>query len=500
MGDFSKTLVSVNGTPAPLNLYDPFNVTQTGANVYQRAQIAGANIQHSLHGVNPLALNVLSHYPCAPQTGTLAPCTNRTPDDQFGSGNFMSTGTQTFRKANINARVDYHVRQNNYLYITGGYTRGNIYNPLIWDGKNLFNPVVSAGDERFISDRNPYLSLGDTQIISPTLVLDLRYSVSRVDTQDASDIVPSGFDYSSLGISAIDQANNPVSVVPSFAVTGNTNWTPVNNNNNYNKHEHQLAHIVAGSMTKTAGRWNFKAGGEFRAYLANYTDSQTSFLYTLNSNFTIPTVNSSGGQVGSTLTTDNSGNPYASFLLGAGSVGIPSGQSVHPAFLHQYAAIYTQNDWRPTEKLVINLGLRWDWQPGIAERYGKVSSIDLNATNPFGGKGGIYFPNANGNGKRMWDTDWTNFQPRVGFAYRAHENTVVRGGVGVSFLPGNSGFFDGPYLFGSTSFDPYTNSQPYGFGTQTGVPVGTFDSAAVNQFVPATNTPPRSQLRDYTAE
>lgn len=56
----------------------------------------------------------------------------------------------------------------------------------------------------------------------------------------------------------------------------------------------------------------------------------------------------------------------------------------------------------------------------------------------------------------------------------------------MSFLRSNSGFLDGSYLFGTTSFNPYTNSQPYGFGVQNGVPAGTFDSAAVYQFVPAT--------------
>lgn len=487
IGDFSQTKVNVNGVPTPLNLYDPFNVTVGGSNVYNRAPIAGNNTNNSVHGTNQYALNVLKNYPCAPATtvnGVLLPsCTNRPASDAYGSNNWQSQITTTFRKANVNGRIDYHLRTNNYLYITGGYTRGDIQNPLIWSQNNLWNPVVNSGEERFNNDRNPYMSIGDTQILSPTLVVDLRYSIARIDTQDASDIV-SNFDYSSLGISAVDQANAPVQVVPSFAVTGG-NFTPPNNNNNYNKHEHQTDHIFAGSITKTRGKWNYKAGGEFRAYLANYTDSQTSFVYTLNSSFTVPTVNSSGGVVG-TNANNNAGNPWASFLLGAGSVGIPSGQSVHPAFLHQYSALFTQNDWHPTEKLTVNLGARWDWQPGISERYGKISGIDLTATNPFGGKGGIYFPRANGNNKRLWDTDWLNFQPRVGVAYRAHRDTVVRAGAGVTFLPSNSGYFDGPYLFGSTSFDPYTNSQPYGFGTQNGVPAGTFDSAAVNQFVPAT--------------
>ena len=492
IGDFSQTKVSVSGVPTPLNLYDPFNVTSTGTNVYSRAQIAGANTNNSLKGTNQFALNVLKNYPCAPTTAvngvTLPACTNRPASDLFDTNNYQINTVTNYRKANVNARIDYHIRNNNYLYISGGYTHGDITNPLLWGPGNLWNPVVNSGEERFNRDRNPYLSIGDTVLLSPTLVVDLRYSIARIDTQDNSDIVPNNFDYSSLGISAIDQANNPLQVIPSFSVGGATtgdNWSAVNNNNFFNKHEHQTDHVFAASATKNHGKWNYKVGGEFRAYLANYTDSQTSFVYTLSNSFTVPIVSSSGGVVGTNLA-NNGGNPWASFLLGAGSVGIPSGQTVHPAFLHQYAAIYTQNDWHPTDRLTINLGARWDWQPAIAERYGKVSSIDLTATNPFGGKGGIYFPNANGNNKRMWDTDWLNFQPRLGVAYRVRRDLAVRAGAGVAFLPSNSGYFDGPFLFGSTSFDPSTNSQPYGFGTQNGVPVGTFDSAAVNQFVPAT--------------
>jgi outer membrane receptor protein involved in Fe transport len=38
---------------------------------------------------------------------------------------------------------------------------------------------------------------------------------------------------------------------------------------------------------------------------------------------------------------------------------IRPGANVNPAFSQKYFAIYSQNDWRPTPQLTINLGLRW---------------------------------------------------------------------------------------------------------------------------------------------
>jgi hypothetical protein len=495
-GDFSQSVLNINGKAVPFctattyatckandqpAFFDPFSVTPiAGTQNYMRAYIPGANLANSTLGLSQYALNVLANYPLP----------NHVPSDAFNTSNFQSSGTQTFRKANINARVDYNIRTNNHLYITGGFTRGNIDNTPIWGGDGTWNPVVNTGEERFIQDRNPYISIGDTIILSPTLVVDLRYGVNRIDTIDNDGLVPSGFNYAMYGVTGSTLANIPIMDTPSFVTSGSTNWSPVNNDQYYNKHEHQLNHVVAGSVSKAAGRWNYKVGGEFRAFLANYTDSQTSALYTISNTFTVPEVNASGGAVSdpTNYLTDGTvgGNPYASFLLGAGSVGIPAGAAVHPAFLHQYAAVYTQNDWHPTSKLTVNLGARWDWQPGIKERYNRVSMVDLTATSAFGTQGAIVFPGTGGYNRRMWDTDWYDYQPRLGVAYRVAANTVIRGGFGVTFLPTNTGYFDGPYQFGSTPFDGSTLSKPYG-ATPSGVPVGTFDSALVNTYIAPTN-------------
>ena len=89
-----------------------------------------------------------------------------------------------------------------------------------------------------------------------------------------------------------------------------------------------------------------------------------------------------------------------------------------PALAQKYFALYSQNDWRATSKLTINLGLRWDLQPGPTERYNRFSSYDFTQKNPFGTLGAIAFPGSNGYGRNLWDTEYHDFGPRIGAAYR----------------------------------------------------------------------------------
>ena len=69
-----------------------------------------------------------------------------------------------------------------------------------------------------------------------------------------------------------------------------------------------------------------------------------------------------------------------------------AGRERDPAFAQKYFAVYSQNDWRATSKLTINLGLRWEVQPGPTERFDRMSSWDFDAQSSFGTTGAIAFP------------------------------------------------------------------------------------------------------------
>lgn len=149
------------------------------------------------------------------------------------------------------------------------------------------------------------------------------------------------------------------------------------------------------------------------------------------------------------------------------------GGEVQPAIAQKYFALYTQNDCHVSNRLTLNLGLRWDLQPGPTERYNRMSSYDFSKANPFFGQGVIAFPGTHGYSRNLWNTEYTDFQPRLGAAFRLNQATVLRGGFGITYVPTNTGYFSGPTDYGSVSFSTGVNVQPYGANPQ-GVPIGHF--------------------------
>ena len=190
-------------------------------------------------------------------------------------------------------------------------------------------------------------------------------------------------------------------------------------------------------------------------------------------------VDAFGNNTAQNTTADIAGFYDSSLLLGGGSLGITPGQSVIPASAAKYMALYTQNDWRATSRLTINLGLRWDLQPAVTERYNQLSAFDPAPTNAWGTPGVVAFPGKDGYSRNMWDTHYRDFGPRLGVAYRVTETMVVRGGYGITYTPSNTGLLPGPFNYGSAPFSIYLQEVPYGT-TPHGVPIGTFSDPDVS--------------------
>jgi len=99
-----------------------------------------------------------------------------------------------------------------------------------------------------------------------------------------------------------------------------------------------------------------------------------------------------------------------------------------------YWGAFIQDDWKVTPRLTLNLGLRWDMDTPRWEAHNHQSGFDPNKINPVAGVPGVItFAGMDGLGKYAHDFDRNNFGPRIGFAYRLGDRTVLRGGYGISY-------------------------------------------------------------------
>jgi hypothetical protein len=177
-GDFSRSVANVGGTPAPLLLYDPLSVRFEGGR-YVRTPFANSVIPQDR--LDPAGRFLVNSYP-APNIAPLEP--------RFLLNNYQARFPQQFRRNNFNGRLDHRAGAHN-IYVTGGFSFGDISTESGWGPDN---PFYSQPDfvGRRNQDRNPYASIGDTWVISPTFVMDARVGLNRVNTSNIAGNGPAG--------------------------------------------------------------------------------------------------------------------------------------------------------------------------------------------------------------------------------------------------------------------------------------------------------------------
>jgi hypothetical protein len=172
------------------------------------------------------------------------------------------------------------------------------------------------------------------------------------------------------------------------------------------------------------------------------------------------------------------------------------GQAVVPALVagqQIYRGFYVDDTYKVTNKLTLNLGLRYELQGPWSERYNRQSYFDPTASSWLsdpaatadlanvpglpGLKGDVFLvsPSKRTNIKMPKD----NFAPRVGFAYSLDSKTVIRSGYGVFWIPNYVSFALNP------NNDPVNDATTSYTGTINGtVPVNTIATPFVPEIVP----------------
>jgi len=324
-------------------------------------------------------------------------------------------------------RMDYVINSSNTLFFRYGQNPFEEYRGLVWPERS---PAETSGNTPL--NRNGRNWTADwTSTLSPRMTFNLRAGLARWEEAGGSGY-GTGFDPRRLGfadslVSQFTRLQFPGFNLGTYHQIGNGRPVSPGTNDTY---------TIQPNVSRVQGTHFMKFGFEARRFNDNRANpGNASGFYSFGKNWT---------QFNANRADTTSGNELATFLL-----GYPTGGSVDrnidTAYRSHYYAVFFQDDWKISQRMTINLGLRWDNETALVERYDRMlRGFDFNATSPIAQqaaglnlKGAVMFANANGLPRTAFNPDRNNFQPRVGVAYKLAPGWVLRGGYGSYFLGQN---------------------------------------------------------------
>ncbi|MBV8844854.1 MAG: TonB-dependent receptor [Bryobacterales bacterium] len=328
------------------------------------------------------------------------------PAPNYGGGggtNFLANQPQTTVVNNYVARVDHVINDNNRIFVRF----------LGQPDHTLTGPVfaVAAADPSAYLLHNYYYNGAVTwnRNFSPTLLNEFRLVLGRRQTLNISP----GANSAAAAEIGLKGAAEP-SYFPGVILTGYANLGQTSGNGQLRFQTPVEAHQLSDNVTKVVGAHQIKFGGEYR--------------YGKDGEIYNP---AAGGVL--TFNSLATGNSIASMLLGWVNQGtVLSAYPLHSR-LDTYG-FFVQDDWKVTPRLTLNLGLRYDFDTPRWEIHNRQNGFDPDAINPVSGTPGVItFAGINGQSQYAHNWDLNNFGPRLGFAWKAADNWVIRGGGGILY-------------------------------------------------------------------
>lgn len=373
-GDFSAQLAQAT----PIVVRDPLNGNQPFAN-----NIIPTN------RLNPVSVNLINTYMPLPNTP--------------GVTNYSGVSSGKLEMDMGIVRIDEYLSEKDLLFGHYVYSRRDF-------------PNVDLNPNFYYNSTFPNSSLAIQHVhtFSPTFLNEARFGWMKGNVSKLSPRTNTAFTIESLGIMGLkvggpngrplraDEQGFPVIGVDGFLGMGDSGAS----SNLDNSRTYQFVDNV--SLIR--GNHAFKFGGDVRRLFDEATTNNWPFS---NINFT----------------NDIAGYAPAAFMLGFPRTTL-SPEGVPISAIRQWrVGLYFQDDWKATRNLTLNLGLRWDFpgQPVDTNGVSRTLRFDLGTPgHP------VLWPNP-GEIVDFYHGEYTDFGPRIGFAYRLPKRSVIRGGYGIFY-------------------------------------------------------------------
>jgi hypothetical protein len=362
--------------------------------------------------------------------------------------NFFSLSTAGGNNDQFTIRSDQTLSSKQTLFER--YTRWNSVNidPKPFPENNLY--YIALAPEAFVTHQ---LVVGDTYVFNPTTVLDLhvsylRWNYTRIPTNlGINESTAFGWpSYMNFGkLNDLPQSTT----VPRISTGGPISYYQgaagyiFSINNNY---------AISSTLQKILGRHTLKFGVNAHRWDMNYfQNNDPGGIFTFDNVFTGKNVVSPG----------STGNGLASFELGYSSNNslVQTSPPVYQKLYYQ--GYFAQDTWQVNSKLTASLGLRYEIPGTFIAGHGWESVFNPKEINSVVGIPGAFdlvnTPQHPSSGAT--NEVYTNFEPRLGVAYRFANDWVARAAWGVYVTPIGLAFYSEPLQAGINFLNnPMVNS------------------------------------------
>jgi hypothetical protein len=398
-GDFSRLLTlsaqdrTDLGLSAPVQLYNPYSVDAQG----NRAPFPNNQIPQNL--INPVAKALFADNALYP-----LPLNSRARFNQLNAASsYLKSDQGDFK-------LDWKIDQKDDF--SGRYSNGRQDTPGVNTFPLFYNSFNIAPFENGV--------VNWTRTFNPTIVNEVRVGVNNIMLNNGGQDKGLGDIAQKLGINS---AGSGLLSLQGFT------WA--SNIGNANIGTQQLfantTYHYADNLTIVHGRHMMKMGGNILRQQMNTfyagNNGRTGFLafsgqFTQGPSWSSPT---------------SKGIGEADFVLGLPydlGRGLSTGTWGHRKTIYGF---YFQDDWRVTDSLTLNLGLRWEYHTPLVEVKDRQSNFGA-----FSGQ--LMLAGQNGNSRALYNGYKKDFQPRLGFAWTPvvlSKKVVVRAAYTVSsFMEG----------------------------------------------------------------
>jgi hypothetical protein len=420
-GDFTATKV---------NIYDPLTQAAcTAANTANKN--APCRYQYSYNGV----ANVID----PTKFSSVAKAMQSFLPTGIGTAvqnNYIASNPTGLINWSTTERIDYFASSKDTLSLLFADGRQASSNPVgqSTTGRNV-GPVPYNYGQAY-APKTIVAAIEETHTFSPNLLNQFKLGYARYNGPTFSSNQQPSYSASKMGITGqpTGQAQDAFPIVTFAGTDAPTGWSGTNANVTIAQN-----YTLLDNVQWNVGKHSFTFGGQtawmlYNVLSATGASTPLTLAYAVTETAALP---------GTYTVTPGTGLSYASYLVGEPDKGTFT-QYVHPVIGTRFRPIsgYVQDNWKVSQKLTLDLGLRYDFFPTLTEVNNAMSYFNPNLANPITGINGALEFTGHGantcNCSTPVDNYYKNLGPRFGAAYQLNSKTVVRSSYGVMFTHGGA--------------------------------------------------------------